>query len=411
MSGRSRPDVGRVAAASVAVVFLMAIALAIAGETRLAVLTLLSLIVTSGLLLEVDLPWGGKVPLGHALLIALAVVAQPAEAAAVGLVGIALAVPFGKRVRDLLPVLLAAAAADGVIGLARMVVPDTMAADVEAVLEVACAGAAYLAVDLVVARRDARRVWPLYVTLLCAAALLAVAYQRSPALSIIAAVPLLVTRYSFERFTSAREAYAQTTQALSLLPEVAGLTPLGHGERTAVYATALGEELGLEPARVSRLATAARLHHIGYISLHEPEAREAPLDLAELGKLSGDLLRETGFLADVGELVEQAQSGREVEGIEAAVIRVCSTLDDIAGALGDVAAADPFAEALRRHDSGLERTAAIALLRLHDRRPSIVDDARAASRTLAQVAAGGGAHDGTGHEEHGHDHGEAGDCR
>jgi hypothetical protein len=196
-----------------------------------------------------------------------------------------------------------------------------------------------------------------------------------------------------------------------LLPEVAGLTPLGHGERTAVYATALCEELGLEPARVGRVATAARLHHIGYISLHEPEAREAPLDLAELGKLSGDLLRETGFLADVGELVEHAQSGGEVQGIEAAVIRVCSTLDDIAGALGDVAAADPFAETLRRHDVGLERTAAIALLRLHDRRPSIVDDARAASRTLSQVAAGGGAHDGTGHEEHAHDHGEAGDCR
>jgi hypothetical protein len=247
---------------------------------------------------------------------------------------------------------------------------------------------------------------PLYVTLLCAAALLAVAYRQSPALSLVAAVPLLVTKYSFGRFSQARQTYAQTTRALSLLPEVAGLTPLGHGERTAVYAAALAAELGFDDASIDRVATAARLHHIGHISLHEPEERIGPLDIPELGRVSGELLRETGFLSDVAELVEQAQIGGDaVRTLDAAIVRVCSTLDDLAdpgGIVDHPPTGDPFAATLVRHAERFERTAAIALLRLHERRPTIIDEARAASRILAVVAAGAGASD--------HDH-EPHDCR
>jgi hypothetical protein len=278
------------------------------------------------------------------------------------------------------------------------------ATDLDLLVQVLAAGTAFLLVDLVVGRRQLRQAAPLYVTLLCAAALLAIAYRQSPVLSLVAAVPLLVTKYSFGRFSAARSTYAQTTQALSLLPEVAGLTPLGHGERTAVYSTALAELLGFDAAAVDRIATAARLHHIGYISLHEPEERTGPVDTAELGRLSRELLRETGFLADVAELVEEAQAGGGATGgLEAGIIRVCSTLDDLAdpGGIGDQPpTGDPFAAVLVRHGVGADRTAAIALLQLHERHPGIIDEARAASRILALVAAG----------EHGSDH-EAHDCR
>jgi hypothetical protein len=303
-----------------------------------------------------------------------------------------------------------AAAAVAAVALVHLAEPAGLAVDSRVLAEAVLGGAAFLATDLVLHRRPVRQVLPLYVTLVCAAALLAVAFRHNPALSVVAAVPLLVTRYSFERFTSARRAYAQTTEALSLLPEVAGLTPLGHGARTAVYAAALGAELGLDDAALTRLTTAARLHHIGYISLHEPEERDAAPDPEELGRLSGDLLRETGFLSDVADLVEQAQSG-DVRQLEAAVVRVCSTLDDLAG--GDAATAtvdDPFAEVLRHHGKGFERTAAIALLRLHERRPAIIDAARDASRPLDLVAAGAAA---PGHH-HGPDAAEADeshDCR
>jgi hypothetical protein len=216
-------------------------------------------------------------------------------------------------------------------------------------------------------------------------------------------VPLLVTRYSFGRFTRARQTYAQTTQALSLLPEVAGLTPLGHGERTAVYAAALADELGFDAGEVDRLATAARLHHIGHISLHEPEERQGPIDAAELGRVSAELLRETGFLSNVAELVEQVQVDGPAASLDAAVIRVASTLDDLIGEDDD--AGDPFTALLLHHRTGLDRTAAIALLRLHDERPGIVDDARAASRMLALAAGAAGAH---GHDPH---HPDTHDCR
>ena len=379
-----------------------AVALLLAGHGRPAALALAALLVAAGLLLEIDLPWGGRVPLGHALLIALAVLTSPAGTLLAAAGAIAVVAAVRPRLRELSIVAGGAVAAAAVHGLLELAL-DPHETDVQVLLEVVAVGAAFLAVDLAIGRRRIEQVAPLYVTLLCAAALLAVAYEQSPALSLVAAVPLLVTKYSFGRFTQARQTYEQTTQALSLLPEVAGLTPLGHGERTAVYAAALADELGFDAAAVDRVATAARLHHIGHISLHEPEERVGPLDTSELGRVSSELLRETGFLDDVAELVEQVQVGGDaIRGLDAAVIRVCSTLDDLAET--DARPFDPFAATLVRHSDGLERTAAIALLRLHDRRPAIVEEARAASRILALVAAGGtesahhDPHDADGHD-------------
>jgi hypothetical protein len=350
------------------------------------------------------------VPLGNAVLIALTVLVGPVEAIAVAAAGIAVTAALRRRPREL------AAAAGGVVAAAAAraaaegALAGALAGDTRLLVEVVVAGAAYLGVDLVAGRRKFALVAPVYVTLLCAAALLAVAYEQSPALALVAAVPLLVTKYSFGRLTAARDTYAQTTLALSLLPEVAGLTPLGHGERTARYAAALADELGFDAAAVDRVTTAARLHHIGHISLHEPDERTGPVDTTELARVSAELLRETGFLDDVADLVEQAQlGGAAVTSLEAAIIRVCSTLDDLAEEGGRHHGGDPFAAMLVRHPGGLERTAAIALLQLHDQRPGIVDDARAASRVLATAAAaaGGvaphGAADHAGSDHNGHD--------
>jgi hypothetical protein len=382
-----------------------ALALAASGHTAAAVLVSIALVVGAGLLLEVDLPWGGQVPLGYAILIAVAVLVTPPATAVVAVLALVAAGAVRRRGLDVVVTAGGSVAA----ALAELVFEsavDTAASDVGILVEVVVVGSAFLAVDLVAGRRRLDQVAPLYITLLCAAALLAVAYEQRAALSLVAAVPLLVTKYSFGRFSQARETYAQTTRALSLLPEVAGLTPLGHGERTAVYATALAEELGFDAPSVDRIATAARLHHIGHISLHEPEERHGPVDGAELGRVSAELLRETGFLAGVADLVEEVQDGRVgATSLEGAVIRVCSTLDDLAEVeLRD----DPFALALVHHRTGPERTAAIALLGLHDHRPGLLEEGRAASRVLAQVASAAGS---AGHDDH-DDHDQVGhDCR
>ena len=339
--------------------------------------------------LDVDLPGGGTIPLGYALLVAAIVVLDPVAGVIATVVATALAV-FHPRRRTMLLIIAGGGTAACAASVAfRALTVGSAASDIDTLLHVTAAGAGFLAVEALVERRHLRRVAPVYLTLLCAAALLAIASRQSAALALVAAVPLLVTKYSFGRFADIRRTYAQTTQALSLLPEVAGLTPLGHGERTAVYAAALATSLGFDLPDVDRIATAARLHHIGHISLHEPEERTGPLDAAELQRVSGELLRETGFLDDVAALVERCQdAGPPATQIDAAIVRVCSTLDDVveAGML------DPFSAVVVQHPTGVERTAAIALIALHDRRPELVADAHAASRILTMVAAADGGH-------------------
>jgi hypothetical protein len=371
---------------------------------------LLGLALGLALLVDVELPMGGQVPLGWSPLIAVVTLLNGAHAVLALAVVLVVLLQVGATAQAGRRTLVLATAAGGVAAIGathavRLLAPSSPTTPTTVLLHVLVAGATFLAADAVFERRSLRQVAPLYLTLLSAAALLAIAHRQSPALALVAAVPLLVTKNSFGRFTDIRRTYAQTTQALSLLPEVAGLTPLGHGERTAVYAAALAAELGFVPFAVDRIATAARLHHLGHISLHEPEERTGPVDAEELRRVSGDLLRETGFLHDLAELVELAQAGGGDGGppLEAAIIRVCSTLDDLAenvvGSTGD-----PFAATLAAHAAGPERTAAIALLRLHDERPELLEVARAASSELALVASGGAGHD------HGHDH-EAHDCR
>src|SRR5205085_900639 len=80
--------------------------------------------------------------------------------------------------------------------------------------------------------------------------------------ALVAVVPLVLTRFAFDRYAAAQAAYQQTIKALSIVPEIAGVTPLGHGERSALYAVAVSRKFGLSDDSVDRAATAARLHHI-----------------------------------------------------------------------------------------------------------------------------------------------------
>ncbi len=380
----------------------LALTMAMAGAPRAAAVVGLALVVAASLLLEVDLPWGARVPLGYAVVIAVAVLVEPSEALVV--IGVILCVLVPHRSLVQLAPLAVGGAAAAVLrfALVQGIHPGT--GDVDVLGQVVVIGGTFLLADLLLGNRDLRQVWSLYVTLLSAGALLAIAYANNPVLGLVAVVPLLVTKYSFDRLASARRTYSQTTRALSLLPEVAGLSPLGHGERTSVYAAALAAELGFDVPMAQKMATAARLHHIGHISLHEPEERNGPPDVDELRRVSGELLRETGFLSDVADLVEDAQEGGETtENPEAAIIRVCSTLDEL---VESGSFPDPFSAVLSHHVAGLERTTAIALLRLHDRRPELVEEARQASRELAMVAADAAS------PGHGHGHADDGhDCR
>src|SRR5436190_3635448 len=111
----------------------------------------------------------------------------------------------------------------------------------------------------------------------------------------VALFPLILTRFAFDRYAAAQMAYRQTIKALSIVPEVAGVTSLGHAERCAVYADALASAIGLGSDGTERVVTAARLHHIGYVTLDDPEEATGK-DEQDLARLGGAILHETGFL-------------------------------------------------------------------------------------------------------------------
>ncbi|MHB8669382.1 MAG: HD-GYP domain-containing protein [Acidimicrobiales bacterium] len=310
----------------------------------------LAVVVGGSLLLDVPVPWGGVLPIGYALLIALAQPLTKSEYAAVVAVALLLAAPSLARRRGAEPAgrhLLhwgsSAAAGLAATKLAAAALPVVGAAGVgpdkslRVLAQLVAGGAAFVVCDLVGRRLPGRghrlrtrAAWPVYASLMCAAALVGLAARHGIWMAAIAATPLVMVRFSFQRYADARRTYRQTITALSIVPEVAGLSQLGHAERTAAYAEGLARMLNLAPDAADRVVTASRLHHIGSLSLEDPDA-DVLLASWALARKGGDILRETGFLAPVGDLVEQAARGSHGHGQEAAVVRIASHFDDLVG--------------------------------------------------------------------------------
>ena len=197
---------------------------------------------------------------------------------------------------------------------------------------------------------------------------------------------MVLTRFAFDRFAAAQEAYRQTIKALSIVPEVAGVTPLGHGERSAVYAVALCRELGLSDESVERVATAARLHHIGYVTLDDPYEAIHASDRRVLAALGADILRQTQFLAGVGDLVESvhAEDPRLITR-EAAALRVAVAFDDLVSEEPDRAQGALQLLAFRQVDAYGD-AAVLALRRILEEGPDLLELAVASGAPLTAAA-------------------------
>jgi hypothetical protein len=359
----------------------------------------LALLVAAGLLLTVRAPIG-TVPLGYAVVIALAGLLAPELFYPVAALGVLGTVPVllarydrrdtGRRVFHWAT---ASFVAGGAAALVRLAVDGT--SPMRTLVQVGVAGVAFLGTDLLLRNWRAhgaetirlRLAAPVYLSLLCAAGLIAVAYRRDGVLTaLVAVLPLVLTRFAFERYAAAQVAYQQTIKALSIVPEVAGVTPLGHGERSAVYAVAICRQLGLPEECVERAATAARLHHIGYVTVDDPQDATHSGDRRMLAGLGADILRQTRFLADVGDLVEGIHSEEpRFRTREAATVRVATTFDHLVldmpsrvdGALALLAAsqADAYGAA-----------AALALRLVLEEDATLVDRAVASAAPLAEAA-------------------------
>jgi len=361
----------------------------------------LGLLVAAGLLLVVKGP-DGPVPLGYALLIAVAGLASASTYFVVAAFALLAAAPtlvsrHGRAgaVRRLVVWLSASVAAGSAAAAARFVAPGDSAMWILAYTVVA--GVAFLGTDFFARNWRAapgseptslRRAAPVYLSILCAAGLTAVAYLHGQELlSLVALLPLILTKFAFDRYAAADEAYQQTIKALSIVPEVAGVTPFGHGERSAAYAVALARRLGLPDDATDRVATAARLHHIGYVTLDDPLEAMENRDRDYLSRLGGDILRETQFLADIGGLVETVDA-EQVQPMtrEAAVLRVASAFDHLV--LENPGRAEGAVQLLASQQSDPYGSAAVLALRwLIEEDPAFLERSIASGRPLTDAAA------------------------
>ena len=364
----------------------------------------LAVVLALCLQLHIDVVEGSRASVGNGVAVALAVLLHPGPAAAVFLAGLALAAPpwvarFGIRrtVRATLWVAASMVAAVGAqAGVLHLVQWVGMHGEVALLLRVAGAGVGFLAVELgghwlagvwSIGAPSARSGPPglallgLHLAILCAAALLVLASrQLGPASAVIAAIPLLIIHFSFVRYARARRTYDQAVLALSIVPEVAGHAGLGHGERTAFYATALTRSFRLETGLAERVVTAARIHHIGRVLDEQTSVTERVR--RSPGEAAGELLAEIPFLQDVASLVAAVEAAPPGQvDVPCAIIRVASTFDELTdGSEPDVNAACSTLLALHRADQ--EQLVAARLVQLWKEQPALVLDARRAGRYL-----------------------------
>ncbi len=140
--------------------------------------------------------------------------------------------------------------------------------------------------------------------------------------------PLLAAWYAFERLDSATRSYQQTIEALAMAPELGGLVAPGHAERVATLATAMGEQLGLSPADVRDLEMAARLHHLGEVTLDEPADTTRKPGQTEVAAVTSAMMREIRPLAAAGDIVA-GESDDPKRRLAVQVLRIASEYDDL----------------------------------------------------------------------------------
>jgi hypothetical protein len=176
-------------------------------------------------------------------------------------------------------------------------------------------------------------------------------------------VPLLLTQFAFRRFAAIRATYLQTIRSLSRVTEVGGYVEDGHARRVSRLALAVGRDLGLSERELLDLEYAALLHDIGQLSLIDPipggsTLVVAPIERRRVAELGADVIRTTGVLDHVAEVVaRQADPYRrhrqppdDTLPLESRIIKAASAYDDLVGATGS---GELVADALERLRLGM----------------------------------------------------------
>ena len=155
--------------------------------------------------------------------------------------------------------------------------------------------------------------------------------------------PLLVIQLAFRRYAGIRATYLQTVRALAQVTEVGGYVESGHSRRVSRLALAIGRELGMPEPELLKLEYAALMHDIGQLSLAEPVPGGAtllidPADARRIAEYGADVIRQTGVLDPVAELVScqwlPVANGHKPP-LGSRVIRAANAFDDLVSGSAD----------------------------------------------------------------------------
>ncbi|MDJ0925381.1 MAG: HD domain-containing protein [Acidimicrobiia bacterium] len=146
--------------------------------------------------------------------------------------------------------------------------------------------------------------WSAITVLILAGTVVGAAYEALGWTAIlVAAVPYSFTHTALARYKGTKITYGQTIQALSQIPEVAGLAPRGHSVRTGHLARDIGRELGLHPDVVEDLEYAGYMHDIGRITLNEPAILRAGFTDSDIARWGSQIIAEAPHLDEVARIV------------------------------------------------------------------------------------------------------------
>jgi hypothetical protein len=156
-------------------------------------------------------------------------------------------------------------------------------------------------------------------------------------------VPLLLTQFAFRRFASAQRTYRTTVRSMARSTEIAGFSSPGQNARTASLAVAIGNDLGLTPARMEALEYAALLSGVGQLALADPSpggasllrSREERQQAAEIG---ASIIERSGVLDHVAEIVRhsndpyrQGRASNPDIPVESGIVNVALAYEQLVG--------------------------------------------------------------------------------
>ena len=156
-------------------------------------------------------------------------------------------------------------------------------------------------------------------------------------------VPLLLTQFAFRRFASAQRTYRATVRSMARSTEIAGFSSPGQNARTAQLAIAIGNDLGLTPARMEALEYAALLSGVGQLALADPSPGGASLlrnreERQQAAEIGASIIERSGVLDHVAEIVRhsndpyrQGRANNSDIPVESGIVNIALAYEQLAG--------------------------------------------------------------------------------